>query len=263
MYDATNYSHKIPAAVHAAMKSFTGLDCLLVNRFTGSAIEKKEVLNCHGDVKQVVDKLGGSALNGWLLDRNRGRIDKGIWAWTFHSVWLTSEQKLVDITEDPQYIDSDYTTFWPDSTRMVDLAEGVSYNSVAVLKTDTIAKEFGRSVGRKLQCGEVYWITADFGAAKRLDEHSGQCRWLSAAYPDNIKKMETDYNVKVVDGEAVLADGSKFNVDIYFDYSVLSNQFYGPPTGHREGRPDPDSDLTGLLRPPTPAAFSRWPQPDR
>ena len=128
MYDAKVYNDKIPTIVRNPMLEFTGSDCLLVNRRKRGATSKGAYSNCHSNVQDWVDKIGGARISGWLLARIPKFLNEGVWAWIFHSIWLTPEGKLTDVTMDDDYAGKDFVTFWHDKYRSCDLINGTSYN---------------------------------------------------------------------------------------------------------------------------------------
>jgi hypothetical protein len=216
------YTQKIPSNVREGMSKLTGDDCYLIKRrkkgLTGKGIQG----NCHFNVQQWVDKIGGERIRGWLLYRNRSLMNKGLWIWVFHSVWKTPEGEIVDVTQDSTYEGSDFTTVWFDKSRDIDLLEGTSYNNVVVFENFNSASSFSKNVGVEALVGEPYWTTNSMSNILKISDHSGKYKWLDESFPNNIKLLESEYNCKVIDGKLVPNEGSsnKISSKIFFDYSV-------------------------------------------
>jgi hypothetical protein len=218
----TPYSHKVPHAIRAGMEQFTGQDCFLIKRrktgLTGQGVQG----NCHFNVKRWVDKVGGKRISGWLLYRNRTLLSKGLWVWSFHSVWQTPEGAVVDVTQDATYSGSDFTTVWLDNSRDIDLDEGTSYNNIVLIENSTSANEFGKSIGHELMPGVPYWTIASMKTVIPIAEHSGKYRWLDESYAANINRLKEEYNCSVVGGKLVPNEGAgaRVSTKILFDYSI-------------------------------------------
>jgi len=163
-------------------------------------------------------------VNGWLLLRIRKFNEVGMYAWAFHSIWRTTDGELLDITDDKNYVGSEYSTFWYDAVRTVDLVEGINYNNVMTFGNDAIANHFSTAIGVKLASGVPFWTTQSMKHVRPLDMHSGQYRWITSNYPNNIARMEERYNVKVVNGKLTsngLSD--QLHTDAEFDFSISSS----------------------------------------
>jgi hypothetical protein len=216
------YTNKIPAAVRDGMSQLTANDCFLIKRrtkgLTGEGIQR----NCHFNVQNWVDKIGGERLCGWLLCRNRSLMSDGVWVWSFHSVWKTPEEEVVDVTQDKTYDGADFTTVWLDKSRDIDLIEGTSYNNVVVFETNTAAKTYTKHSGIEVFSGIPYWITPNMQTALPIADHSGKYRWLNSTFPNNIKLLESEYNCKLVEGRFIPNEGAsgKVSINVAFDYSV-------------------------------------------
>ena len=221
MYDAKIYNDKIPSFVLAPMLAFTGSDCLLVKRRKTGATGNGQRANCHVNVQNWVDKKGGECVSGWLLQRHSPLINRGIWVWIFHSVWVTPEQKIVDVTLDPMYKDNDYITFWADKTRKADWKNGFSYNNIVIYQEGLKAKSILKEDIVDPQSGVIYWNTPDLQFIRRLDQHSGIYRHIKDEFPDNLKFLEEKYNAVRKDGELVAISGSlQLDSEILFDTSI-------------------------------------------
>ena len=219
------YTDKIPYKVRIAMKNFADGECLLVERKTIGIDGVVKQGNCHVNVQELVNSNGGKLVCGWLLYRNNKFINDGFYAWNYHTVWLTEENRLYDVTEDRTYGDATYSTFWIDKKRTVDLDKGVSYNCIVAMENRDYADAFGRSLGQQVNVGEIYWATGNYEHIKKLSEHSGQYKLINDEYIDNIKSLEKEYNCKILDGKLVPNKGSddRVSIDIFFDYSLNSH----------------------------------------
>ena len=115
----TNYTNKLPMVISEAMKQVSSDDCYLiklrVKGFTGSGI----VLNCHQNVQDLLDRIGG-----WLLMRKKELYHNGMYIWMFHSIWKTPEGEYVDVTQSDVYGNEKIATFCYGGKRNADLIEG-------------------------------------------------------------------------------------------------------------------------------------------
>jgi hypothetical protein len=222
MFNAKNYSDKLPKTIRQPLQQFAGNDCLLVKRWSDDfGLEAKEG-NCHFNVKGYIDALGGEMVNGWLLCRSKQMMKVGMWVWSFHSVWLTDENELLDVTEDEQYKNNAFTTFLPDVARKVDLDEGINYNNIVIFENEAFAKHYGNSIGVDVKAGVVYWMSEDMMRLKELTEHSGQYRWLHKGYIHNHSMLYEKYGIAIVDDRVVKLDAANDNLsaDVLFDFSL-------------------------------------------
>lgn len=222
MFNSKNYSDKLPKNIRQPLQQFAGYDCLLVKRWSDNfGLETKQG-NCHFNVKGYVEALGGEMINGWLLCRNRKLIDAGMWVWSFHSVWLTDENELLDVTEDKCYQNNAFSTFIPDMDRKVDLTEGINYNNIVIFDNEAFAKFFGNSIGVDIKTGVAYWISEDMLRVKELTEHTGQYRWLHEEYKNNQVMLLQKYGIAIVGDEIVKTDAAndELSADVLFDFSI-------------------------------------------
>jgi hypothetical protein len=222
MYNAKNYTDKLPKSIRQPLKQFAGNDCLLVKRLSDDlSLETKEG-NCHFNVKGYVDTLGGKMLNGWLLCRNKKFMNVGMWVWSFHSIWLTDENELLDITEDQNYKNNTFTTFIPDVIRKVDMDEGINYNSIVIFDNKPFAKHFGDAIGVDIKADVIYWVSDDMMRVKELTEHSGQYRWLHKGYTKNHSLLYEKYGIAIVDNRVIEIDAAndQLSADVLFDFSL-------------------------------------------
>jgi hypothetical protein len=212
------YSHKIPATVREAMKLFTGSKCYLIKRKIMSANGSEG--NCHLNVEGNIKAYGGTRITGWILVKNRELNDKGVWTWTFHSVWKLNDGSIVDVTEDNNYKGQEYSTVWFDSKRDADLVEGKNFNSIVVFGSEHVAHAIGSASGKLLHPGNVYWTTKAVNQFMDINEHIGMYRWIDHRFPNNIQLLEREYNCKINNGQVVSINGGNIDKRIFFDYGV-------------------------------------------
>lgn len=222
MFNAKNYTDKLPKTIRQPLQQFAENDCLLVKRWSDdSGLETKQG-NCHINVKGYVDALGGKMVNGWLLCRDNKLMNVGVWVWSFHSVWLTKENELLDVTDDERYKNNAFTTFIPDEARKVNLDEGINYNNIVIFDNEAIAKHYGNSIGVEIKPGVIYWISDDMLRVKELTQHSGQYRWLHDEYKHNHSLLLQKYGIAIIDDRMVKtgAANDRISADLLFDFSL-------------------------------------------
>lgn len=222
MFNAKNYSDKLPKNIRQPLQQFAGNDCLLVKRSIDNLGLETQQGNCHINVKGYVEAFGGEMVNGWLLYRNRKLLDKGMWVWCFHSMWLTEEKELLDVTEDECYQNNAFSTFIPDVARKVNLDEGINYNNIAIFENEAFAQFFGNSIGANIKVGAPYWISEDMLRVKDLTEHTGEYRWLHEEYKQNQLMLLQKYGVAIVDDKLLMAGAAndEISADLLFDFSL-------------------------------------------
>jgi hypothetical protein len=217
----TTYTEKLPRDVRQGMDKITQNDCYLIKRringVTGNGLE----LDCHKNVQDLVDKIGGKRISGWLLVRQRQLVNQGVFLWIFHSIWQTPEGECVDVTKSDVYGDQPIATFWLDSERQADMELGAAYNSVVVFGSEKATALFSHNFSKNLDVGVPYWTENSVSHFCSLDEHDGIYRWLHGDYPNNRKLLEKRYNCRMQDNRLVPLDKSgKISAKIYFDFSV-------------------------------------------
>ena len=220
-YNAKIYNEKLPKTVFEPLRKFAESDCLLVPKSSKNYGLANKPNNCHLNVKEHVEKMGGTAINGWLLCRNQSIINAGIWMWAFHSVWLTDDNQLLDVTRDANYENCSFTTFLPDKTRRTNLDEGINYNNVVVFENARTANLLSQSLSLELQAGTLYWTVNQLRNIKKIDDHSGMYRSLRAEYPKNIDLIKKQYGVTIQNSRIVQSPANdEFSEDIFFDFSL-------------------------------------------
>lgn len=185
----TRYSDKIPTAIAEAMHAHTQSDVVLVPLDNEAIISAGRRTDSHFNVKNRVEKSGGTLVSGWSLDRNKKQINDGIFRWVFHSNWLTPENQLVNVTVDTKQKFSEKHTFWHDPTRSPDLIEGYAYNDIFITTNRIVAEKF------KVQVGKLYWFAS--GLFRPKEETDGICYWLTEDYRANFDRLEKEYGVRL------------------------------------------------------------------
>lgn len=224
MYDARLYTDKLPPNIVDALKEFSGNECYLIKR----DVDRKSVLcapnNCHKNVNKRIEKYGGEMVNGWLLSRNPMFLEMGIWAWTYHSVWVTPKQKIVDVTDNKDYVNLPLSTFIPDNKRLVDISNGIAYNTIVIFDNSRVANKLEIASGedRNLTEGVVYWTTNSIKHFRELDEHSGAYKLIRREYPQNLKELQEKYRCKIEGNRLLPIDDyvPSIKSDIFFDFSI-------------------------------------------
>jgi hypothetical protein len=148
-----------------------------------------------------------------------------MYIWSFHSVWMKPDGKLLDVTDDKHYIGRDKSVFLPDSNRVADLDEGISYNNFVVFTERAWAQHYGSSIGREIVTNTPYWADNTLLRLLGIDEHPGAYRLVLSKDSPNYKRMCDEYEIDFVDGKPVPRSGSKYEGDrlpmrLLFDYSV-------------------------------------------
>lgn len=230
MLDVTSYSDKLPSGLNTLLKSFTGGDCVMVRKIKDK--DKQDIKgksgNCHINVKMFIEKHGGKSVSGWLLNRVPKLMEKGMYVWSFHSVWQKPDDKLLDVTDDKYYVGRDKSIFVADSTRVPDLEQGISYNNFLVFTETAFAQHYGKSIGKEIRTNTAYWCDNTMLRLLNIEEHSGMYRLLSKEYPDNQKRMCEEYELDIIDGKPIPRPGSKYEklglipTIMMFDYSLSS-----------------------------------------
>ena len=229
MLDTTSYTDKLPSSLNLVLKELSGSECVMVRKIKEKDKDKSINLkngNCHLNVKAYVEAYGGKAVFGWLLNRQPEINEVGMYTWSFHSVWMKSDGRLVDLTEDSHYTGRDKTIFVPDTTRSFDFEEGKSHNNFAVFSCRKFAAHYGASIGKILNANQVYWCDSSVLHLLGMDEHSGVYRLLVDSYPKNREMMCEEYGLEFVNGKMVLGKGGKFKshdavpIKMIFDYGV-------------------------------------------
>ena len=226
MLDTTPYTDKLPSSLNKVLNSFTGSESVMVRYLKPKDGVKGKPGNCHLNVKSFIDKSGGNSVSGWILNRHLPLIEKGIYIWSFHSVWETSKGNLVDVTEDKHYVGRDKSIFIHDKNRVPNLEEGLSYNNFVVFTDSAFAQYFGQSIGKIVVSDTPYWCDSTLKHLLDIKEHSGIYRLVTSAYPENIKVMCDEIDCDIVDRRLVPRAGSQRTLNdtvrktFIFDYSM-------------------------------------------
>ncbi len=225
MLDTTSYTDKLPESLNSVLARFTGGSCIMVRKAKDGDKLKGRKGNCHLNVQDCIDKHGGSTVSGWLLNRDPIRAERGMYVWSFHSVWQKPDGKLLDVTEDKHYAGRDKSIFVPDSNRKPDMEKGIAHNNFVVFTEPNFATYYGNSIGKSLEANNVYWCNNTMLQLLHEDEHSGEY-FLLVNYPENQKNMGNQYGIDLIDGKLVTRSDSPYKdavpVQIFFDYNLKS-----------------------------------------
>jgi hypothetical protein len=222
MFDTTSYSDKLPNSLNEVLKSFTGNECVMVRYLKPRDGIKGKEGRCHFNVRDFVQKHGGSSVSGWILHRNTKFNENGFYGWSFHSVWLTTENKLVDVTEDNNYLNRDKSIFVPDSIRKPNLEEGLLYNNFLVITDVRFAKHYGESIGREVLADTPYWCDKTTTKIMNIDEHSGMYRLIHPEYKKNIERLCEETDCDFIERRLVPRNENKEfgSTNLIFDYNI-------------------------------------------
>lgn len=214
-------TNNYPKAIKNAMRQITVDECYIINRRVSGITGNGKNNNCHFNVQDLVERIGGERISGWLLLRNKALYKNGIYVWVFHSIWKTPEKKYVDVTRSTQYGDEKLATFWHDSQRHADLVEGTAFNSVITLENEKAVDIIQRASGYSLEIGKAYWTVNDIRLFSELCDHSGVYRFLLNQYPHNRKLLEEKYNCKI-EGRGFVSNNGDDTVSdmMLFDFAI-------------------------------------------
>lgn len=212
------YSHRLTKAVVEAMRDFTKGECLLVQRDRNTPHCKP--MNCHLNVQAQIASFGGRTINGWLLDRSPTFQRIGASHWSFHSIWEAPNGDWLDPTIDRNN-NREYSTFWPDHDRRINLVEGLSYNDIVIFESKRALDLLDLS-SQSIEPQRVYWTARGFSMFRSHRDHSGRYRYLRDEFPHNLARLKDDYGVRLVNGKLIRdGEGDGFvSSEIFFDYSV-------------------------------------------
>lgn len=225
MLDTTSYADKLPPSLNGVIKDFIGGECVMVRK----AKEREKLTGksgfCHDNVELVISKFGGTSVGGWLLSRRPEIIENGMYVWSFHSVWMKEDGKLLDVTDDKNYAGRDKSIFVPDSTRVPNLVEGIFYNNFVVFTERNFTLYYAQLIGRELKIDTPYWTDNSLHYLIEIDQHSGEYRRVSSKYSTNRTKMCDEYEIDLIEGKLIPRPGSKYENDslpirFLFDYSA-------------------------------------------
>lgn len=218
MINVKPYHGKLPKIVGGAIKEFSGAECILLKKKLDTRNNK--ALNCHYNVNHQVAEQGGKCINGWLLSKNSKLLGYGLWHWSYHSAWLNNSGEFFDITIDKNNT-REFSTFVPDYTRTIDLKNGVSYNDIVIFENTPIVEHYTEGMGFKVDLGTVYWILNNLSVIRKTNDYNGIYRYLRPEFPENAKRLETDYNMVIKDGKLTsLAGEEHIHRNMLFEYSI-------------------------------------------
>ncbi len=217
----THYKNKLPKTIVQAMQQVTDDDCYIINRRIKGVTGNGKNNNCHFNVQDLVDRIGGERISGWLLTRDKALYRNGIYVWVFHSIWKTPEGKFFDVTKSEGYGNEKLATFWHDSHRHADLAEGTAFNSVITLENEKAVQIIEKATNTRLAIEKAYWTVSNLRYFSELDDHSGVFRFLLSEYPHNRKLLEEKYNCKIEGRGFVSNNGdNSVSTEMLFDFAI-------------------------------------------
>jgi hypothetical protein len=177
---------------------------------TGSGTQAQ----CHTNVQYWVDKIGGSRVDGWAYNENKFWISKNIHIWYWHSLWLTPENRLVDVTVNEQLGERNKLTFLTDEHRETDVVEGIGYNNIVIIGDAKLLGQINTTNGTEHEQWTAFWSDSQIKHTEGLDEFDGRYRWFAEEYVENnAKLLEQKYDVKVEDGK--LTGNKQMRKDIF------------------------------------------------
>jgi hypothetical protein len=211
---------KLPSLVNNSIKSFTGNSPLLVKQKLDTPNSKP--LNCHYNVANQIELAGGSLLNGWLLTKKSSLVNRGIWRWTYHSLWLKTHEECYDITKDKEN-SRDYSTFVPDNNRKVNLKVGITYNDILIIENQELADAYNETgiYDFDVKIGVAYWVLPDISRIRETKSFDGKYRLIRPEFPLNSKMLEEQYDLKIINGKLVSNTGTQeVNSNMLFEFSL-------------------------------------------
>ncbi|MDF9788313.1 hypothetical protein [Polynucleobacter sphagniphilus] len=212
-----SYSN-LPKTVIDAMREFSDGDCVLVEKKLDTANNK--ALNCHYNVEKQVKEFGGKVINGWLLSRSSTLINNNLYYWTFHSLWQTDDNKIYDITTD-KHNARDFSTFWFDKDRKINLQDGVSYNDIVIFENKSIVSRYSGICEDVINAGKVFWTLTTMDRIRSTDSYNGEYRFIRSEFPNNSKLLLEKYNLAIVEGRLKRMDGSDgVHPNCLFEFSL-------------------------------------------
>lgn len=222
----------IPKDIRNDVEVFSGGTLLEVEIRKNGATANNEFRNCHKNVQEWVDKIGGERVSGWLLDDRKKWLKKGCYLWSFHSVWNTPEGKLVDVTKNVRD-KKKFIIFATDVNRVADGWKGTSYNSINVFQNRRAIRFYKKHYDDPyLQSPGIYWSSGT--VPLRPVEGNGLDEGKYYLFRDfnnnlidkNIELLKKTYGVEV----RRVSDGLKLEghqrlpvnqvLQMYFDFAI-------------------------------------------
>lgn len=215
------YTQAIPKTVRDAMKGVSDADCYRIKRRINTMQVKGDANNSHTTVQEIVDTLGGERIGGWLLSKDKHALKIGIYIWIFHSIWKNSEGEYIDVSKNESYGNAKESIFWIDTERSANLDEGMAYNLVAILENFKAAAHLSETSYKQLTPGKPYWAEKKLRFFKEFNEHTGVYRMIDSSNPQNIKRLEEQYDCKVISGHVVPNNQTnRISTQMFFDFSI-------------------------------------------
>ena len=140
-------------------------------------------------------------------------------------MWKKSDTEYFDITKDKNN-SREFSTFVPDTGRIVNLTDGVSFNDILILEHKHLTDQFNEVYDFNVKEGVAYWVLSNFTRIRNTTEYDGQYRFLRPEFPNNTIELENRYKVTVVDGKLKDMEGNddaEVNANMLFEFNVSSN----------------------------------------
>lgn len=216
------YTDKLPSPIRSAMKNFVKNECVLVKQKLDTA--NNQALNCHYNVKKQVEEHGGKVVNGWLLNKESRLVSNGVWYWTFHSLWQANDKQIYDITID-KHNAREFSTFWYDNNRTIDLTDGISYNDIVIFDSKQPIDAFTGMCDVDVTDSKVYWTLTTMSRIRDTAEYDGQYRFLRPEFPNNYEFLREKYSVEVVNGKLKSTTGQQnVHPNFLFEFNVSARR---------------------------------------
>jgi hypothetical protein len=172
---------------------------------------KENIRNCHLNVKEAVEKYGGSHIYGWYIQINDNISSEfyGIYDAMFHSNWLQSDGELISVTPDPKH--EKFHIFLHDPIRKYDWVNRVSYNNRRLYTSEYKAPKWAKDPSRNTN----YFVSstnADIDRDKFYEKYS-----IPQSKEEMWEQIPQKYKI-IKNGELGLsAEGMRY---VQFKFSV-------------------------------------------
>ena len=140
--------------------------------------------------------------------------------WTFHSLWQKNDDEIYDITID-KHNARDFSTFWFDNDRKINLTDGVSYNDIVIFENKSIISRYRGICEDVINFGKVFWTLTTMDRIRSSDNYNGEYRFIRAEFPNNADLLLKQYKLAIVDGKLTATDGSDgVHPNCLFEFSL-------------------------------------------
>ena len=204
----------LPPLVEQRMRDFAGHGPLQI-RHPGAAREGSDLF-CHALVREQVTRHGGRQCYGWLhsvpapSDARHGA--HGV---TFHSVWLSPEGQLVDLS--PHGFSRDgWSLFIPDARRAYDFIGERGYNALVIYTDIRHCRHVRQLNGLALRPGALYWASHLY--LLPVDAYTGRFRRASRHLPE----IQARYGLKTEEGRLTGLErlNRQQRIELAFNYGI-------------------------------------------